>query len=127
MKNKIISWFLRHSLTIASCALITGLGIAFLVWSSPGTTTIGENISTGQLTTTGTTTLATTEGNVGIGTTTPATTLQVADTASSTVMIGESGKTGCLILADSDGVGVTYITANEGVLTATTTKPDICK
>ena len=113
MKNKIISWFLRHSLTIASCALITGLGIAFLVWSSPGTTTIGENISTGQLTTT--------------GTTTPATTLQVADTASSTVMIGESGKTGCLILADSDGVGVTYITANEGVLTATTTKPDICK
>lgn len=51
--NKIIQWFLKHSLTIASCVLITGLGIAFLVWSSPGTTTIGENISTGDITASG--------------------------------------------------------------------------
>jgi hypothetical protein len=52
-KSEPIKWFLKHSLTIASCVLITGLGIAFLVWSSPGTTTIGENISTGNITVSG--------------------------------------------------------------------------
>ncbi len=35
-------------------------------------------------------------------------------------------KPGCLALGDSDGVGVTYVTANDGVLSATTTKPGTC-
>lgn len=96
MRNKIIKWFLRHSLTIASCVLITSLGIVFLVWSSPETTTIGENISTGNITATALDITASTAGtlltvsqsgtgygaiitggNVGIGTTTPASLLTV--------------------------------------------------
>lgn len=35
--------------------------------------------------------------------------------------------TGCLVMGDSDGDGVTYITANDGVLTASATKPTICQ
>jgi hypothetical protein len=48
-------------------------------------------------------------------------------TATSTVYIGSATKSGCLVMGDSDGNGVTYVTANDGVLTATTTKPDICQ
>ena len=35
----------KYFLAIASSVLIGGLGITFLAWSSPGTTTIGENIT----------------------------------------------------------------------------------
>lgn len=45
----------------------------------------------------------------------------------STLYIGSSVKSGCLVLGDSDGLGVTYITANDGILDATTTKPAICQ
>lgn len=34
---------------------------------------------------------------------------------------------GCLVMGDSDGDGVTYITVNDGVLTASATKPSICQ
>jgi hypothetical protein len=47
-------------------------------------------------------------------------------TANTTIYVGSSVKSGCLVLGDSDGVGVTYITANDGVLTASTVKPAIC-
>lgn len=63
----------------------------------------------------------------------PEGTLQVAGIASSTIYLGASinspsgHRTGCLVLGDSDGVGVTYLTANDGILTATTTKPSICQ
>ena len=66
-------------------------------------------------------------GNVGIGTTTISGDLQVWDTASSTVYIGDASHSGCIVMGDSDNNGVTYITVNNGVLTATTTKPAICK
>ncbi|OGC49952.1 hypothetical protein A2716_00125 [candidate division WWE3 bacterium RIFCSPHIGHO2_01_FULL_40_23] len=45
----------------------------------------------------------------------------------STIYIGSSVKSGCIAMGDSDGSGVTYITANDGVLTASTTKPSICQ
>jgi len=48
--ERFLRGFLRHGLTIVCCALITGLGIAFLVWSTPETTIIGEDISTRKLT-----------------------------------------------------------------------------
>jgi len=51
--KSLLHWFSQHLLTIVCCALIVGLGITFLVWSSPGTTTIGENISTGNITASG--------------------------------------------------------------------------
>jgi len=60
-------------------------------------------------------------------------TLQVAEDQKSTLYIGSSESagggqhTGCLILGDSDGVGITYVTANDGVLTASATKPSICQ
>jgi hypothetical protein len=63
----------------------------------------------------------------------PQGTLQVAENSQSTLYIGssESGSsgqtTGCMVLGDSDGVGVTYVTANNGLLAASTTKPDICE
>jgi len=49
----LLQWFSQHLLTIVCCVLIVGLGVVFLVWSSPGTTTIGENISTGNITASG--------------------------------------------------------------------------
>jgi hypothetical protein len=63
----------------------------------------------------------------------PEGTLQVIESINSTLYIGtEDGygdgqRTGCLVMGDSDGDGVTYITANDGVLTASTTKPSICQ
>jgi len=49
-----------------------------------------------------------------------------ADT-NSTIYVGSSTKTGCIALGDSDGDGVTYITANDGVLSASSTKPSTCQ
>lgn len=48
-------------------------------------------------------------------------------TASSSVYIGSPTKSGCIVMGDSDGSGVTYITANDGVLTASSIKPSICQ
>ena len=47
--------------------------------------------------------------------------------ANSIIYVGSSVKSGCIALGDSDGSGVTYITANDGVLTASSTKPSICQ
>ncbi len=67
-------------------------------------------------------------GNVGIGTSTPAYVLQVAKTASSTIAIGSNGFSGCLTMGNSDGsAGLNYITALNGVLSATTTRPNNCQ
>lgn len=41
--------------------------------------------------------------------------------------IGTTPTVSCFAMQDSDGVGVTYVTANDGILTATTTKPNICQ
>jgi hypothetical protein len=65
--------------------------------------------------------------SVGIGTTAPSTTLQVAG-ASSTIRIGASALPGCLEMGNSDGsAGINYITVLNGTLTATTTKPNTCQ
>ncbi|MBI5732956.1 hypothetical protein HY967_03285 [Candidatus Jorgensenbacteria bacterium] len=53
--------------------------------------------------------------------------LKVDDTTSSTVTIGTSIKPGCLAVGDSDGSGVTYLTVNNGALSASAVKPSICK
>lgn len=77
-------------------------------------------------------------GNITIGDAGPFSepegTLQIVrEVQNSTLYIGSSDNStnntqrpGCLVLGDSDGDGVTYITANDGVLSATTTKPSIC-
>jgi len=55
----------------------------------------------------------------------------VVDSASSTLVIGSnaaSNNSGCLVLGDSNSTGtLVYITASGNQITATTTKPAICK
>ncbi len=54
---------------------------------------------------------------------------QISESADGNVIVspGLSIAEGCLIMRDSDGSGVTYVTANDGVLTASATKPSICQ
>ena len=93
-----------------------------LVLTAEGT---GTNINYPQL-------IVKNGGGVGIGTAWPQGTLHVYDTTKSSLYVGgleapdsppSQISQGCLVMGDSDGVGVTYITANDGVLTASTTKP----
>lgn len=63
--KKYSAWLFRHSITVFSCVVIIALGITALTYADSVTTTIGENISTNSLTSTGLTvngetTLATT-------------------------------------------------------------------
>ena len=53
--------------------------------------------------------------------------LNIVGSASTTVYIGDSTHSGCIVMGDSDNGGLTYLTALNGVLTATSTKPAICK
>jgi hypothetical protein len=68
-----------------------------------------------------------TNAQISIGTTTLGYPLWVNQTASTTVAIGSTNSIACLIMGDSDGVGVTYVSANDGVLSATAVKPAFCK
>lgn len=79
--NKIIQWFIKHSLTIASCVLIATLGIVFLVWSSPGPTIIGEDISTSNITASGDVTVS---GSLGAKTGRTATLVVAANDSATT-------------------------------------------
>lgn len=45
----------------------------------------------------------------------------------STIYVGSSVKSGCIALGDSDGSGITYVTASDGALSASSTKPSICQ
>ncbi|MBI2065968.1 hypothetical protein HYT60_00465 [Candidatus Woesebacteria bacterium] len=67
--------------------------------------------------------------NVGIGTPNPNAKLDVAGTirGNSTMFLGSSTSPGCIVMGDSDGSGVTYVTANDGVLSVSTIKPSICQ
>lgn len=60
---------------------------------------------------------------LGVGTTTPTVLLSVDDLASatSTIQVGGSGSRGCLAIRDSDDAGWTYVTALNGVLSASMT------
>jgi hypothetical protein len=61
-------------------------------------------------------------GNVGIGTVSPSSTLQVVDaTKASTLTIGEINKSiACLKMVDSNKSGYTYCTFLSGVMTCST-------
>lgn len=61
-------------------------------------------------------------GNVGIGTSTPATLLDIFSTATTTATLDTNSATqgGCLKMRDHDGLGYTYITTLNGVLIAST-------
>lgn len=61
-------------------------------------------------------------GNVGIGTTTPDTTLSVVDSAATTtVSIGDVGSIGCIRMRDSDDAGWSYGTILNGTMSWSTT------
>ena len=57
-------------------------------------------------------------GNVGIGTTSPNTLLQLFSSATTTLSIDATSTTqgGCIEIKDRDGTGYTYIYANNGVI-----------
>lgn len=68
-------------------------------------------------------------GKVGIGTASPNAKLDVLGTirGDSTMFLGTPSVPGCIAMADSDGSGITYVTANDGVLSASSTKPSFCQ
>lgn len=43
------------------------------------------------------------------------------------IYLGSSFTPGCIIMGDSDGSGLTYITVNDGVISASTTAPGACQ
>lgn len=47
--------------------------------------------------------------------------------SNSTIYVGSLTKSGCIALGDSDDDGITYITANDGVISASSTKPSTCQ
>lgn len=57
----------------------------------------------------------------------PAGSVKIEGDANSIIYVGSSVKPGCIALGDSDDDGITYITANDGVLSASSTKPSICQ
>lgn len=61
-------------------------------------------------------------GNTSIGTTTNSKLLDVYSTATTTIRFDSNSVTrgACLVMKDQDGVGYTYVTANNGALTAST-------
>lgn len=61
-------------------------------------------------------------GLVGVGTTTPGFLLDVFSTGTTTARIDSNSTTkgSCLVMKDIDGVGYTYVTANNGALSAST-------
>ena len=63
INSKIKNWLLRHTITVFSCVLIIALGIAALTYADPVTTTIGENISTNDLSVAGNVTSGTWQGS----------------------------------------------------------------
>ncbi len=64
-----------------------------------------------------------TNSRLGIGTSTPAFLLDIYSSATSTTRFDtdSTSKGACLVLKDRDGVGYTYVTANNGTLTASAT------
>jgi len=63
INSKIKNWLLRHTITVFSCVLIIALGITALTYADPVTTTIGENISTNDLSVAGNITSGTWQGS----------------------------------------------------------------
>lgn len=88
----------------------TGISLAFT------TTEPGSNNRTEKMRITG-------EGNVGIGTADPEATLDVV-APDDTAVLKLDGAASCIVLADSDGDGYTYVSANDGVLSASVTPCD---
>lgn len=68
-------------------------------------------------------------GDIGIANIDPQAKLDVTGTirGDSTMFLGNTSTPGCITMADSDGSGVTYVTANDGVLIASSTKPSFCQ
>lgn len=79
------------------------------------TTDIGTNSRTEKM-------RLTSDGKLGIGATAPTSNLEVTSEGVTTLKLDSASETqgSCIIMKDSDGVGYTYITANDGVLSAST-------
>ena len=74
-------------------------------------------------------TIASSTGNMGLGTASPSSSIHVLR-ASSTIRIGNgaSNTSGCIEVGNSDGsAGLNYITVLSGTMTVTTTKPAACQ
>lgn len=53
--------------------------------------------------------------------------LTVSESTNSTQYLGSATRTGCLVIGDTDGAGVSYCTLLDGTMTCTSTQPGICQ
>lgn len=53
--------------------------------------------------------------------------IHAANITPSKLFLGSTITPGCIVMGDSDGSGVTYLTVNDGVLTASSTQPSACQ
>lgn len=93
------------------------VGVAEINSTTAGTL---RDLTMRSASTTGQTVLATGSGFVGVGTSTPTRLLDIFSTGTTTLRVDSNSTTkgSCLTLKDSDGVGYTYVTVSNGVLTA---------
>lgn len=66
--------------------------------------------------------ISTTTNSLGISTSSPKAQIDIFSTGSSSLRLDSNANTkgGCIVLKDSDGVGYTYVSGNNGVLSAST-------
>lgn len=116
--NTALGMLAGSNLTTGSQNIVIGANLNLPQAASSGQINIGNILYGAAATGTG----STIAGRIGIGTTTPAFLLDVYSTGTTTARIDNNSATkgACFVMKDSDGSGYTYITANNGVLTAST-------
>lgn len=98
---KLFNWLLRHTITVGACVLIIALGIVFFVQANPGITTIGENISTTGLTTSGNATIG---GTLGVtGSSSFSSDVSITNASTTPLIITQSG-TGSIVNFVGDSI-----------------------
>ena len=124
-ENTLIGYKAGDTLTTGNHNLLIGYDIDVPTATTSNYLSIGNLIFGTGMNTTGT--AVSSNGKVGIGTSTPETNLQVVDpNASSTIRVGDTSKTGCIELGNGTNLYYIYIDTS-GTLITTTTKPAICQ
>lgn len=117
--QKYFKWLIKHSITVFSCVVIIALGITALTYADSVTTTIGENISTNSLTSTG----LTVNGNATISTTFESEIAPAISEGNWTLGTGwQSPITGGILYHNATGSGTVSPAVALSIVTGTTYK-----